>query len=1802
MSGFTGAKSCVCILGTVILTLDSAIPPASYSFTISNMSNPPSGDTVSTFQIKTKSGGYYLEKKTLSLTMAQPAVLTITYIRSISNIVSTNTTHTLVFKLKAPIFSSHRIIISFSDAFTINKYTNISSGIILSTNKIDSTINGNQITLISGIKAYFDEDFACDISIKYIMNPYSEETATVNITVITSEDKLVANTSTSFSFKSSAGNFSSISIVASDSTIYTTTSYQITMNLDQIVKSNSYIVITFPSEISVANQTKQNCSGLTNLLASSKCEITSSKVKITECFTDGFKGLISFSVSSVSNPTTTSPSSVFILEAYTDKNDKILYNNTEKFIATPGSLNSTFIDYDSKITGDTTTYKLEFTTSHKISAGGIISITFPRSTSLNLITCSEPQNLHSLLKCSYSLNNLTITDGFKTDLTSGNKVSIKISGIKNPGTTEPSSSVEIYSRYNGYIIDQATSGLSIVMTTPNIFKVELATNSTVIGGLINIEFKITPFNPMINGGTIKVYFPDTMNMPTNPNCEQGIAVTGVSCVNTSDYIEATLSWPNSSSSLSSLFSFKIKNCKNPGSSMESSSFALYSFDRNYSIDKIESGVTIQANSAGLLNFSISLDDYGISEITKYTFNVTPSNPIPDLGYIEIYFDNSTLLNENLNCPGADLCERINSSAAKVSFSDYKNSTFSFSILYIQNPKFMNESYFINMTSMNSSYLIDSGSKTVNYACHSNCSTCEETADKCVTCLESFPYLYNERCYKNCPSGTTSYSTHTCTDCTDSCLECTGTTSTCTKCESPLVLLSSKCEPECGEGKFNNSGTCTSCINNCEVCPNSTYCLNCSKNYLLYNGDCVSTCPPVTLKTSNTTCEDCKNNCKTCKDDLDFCISCKENYSLYENKCLSECPSGTTSIDGKCETCDRLCLNCSGKINQCTACYESLFLYKKSCYNDCPDGSVTAGDKCEDCGDLCSLCEVVSENCTECVENATLYGNKCFDVCPNGTVDVGDKCQDCNEHCKTCFGSVENCTICEDGFYFYENTCLEVCPDNVSIVVGSFCEPCEPSCATCDSTPSNCTSCNSSSSLYNSTCLSECPEGYISNNSECSLYYCVAGCNYFQMTDSNCDEACNVAECNYDNDECTTTSIPALQKAPLPFTLVGVGSSGIMLGSKLLFPATSLTSSVIAVWGVFETGSWLCVLNEIAATESKGRRLLSDDSKIQLAFILLLVFFVGHLVINTLFGIIYFCVILKNDYTYKFWSSGKKMVKWGVVPLALLVNFKFMRIMDSKLFGCSCLDASYDKKSNLYKPLVWFTYISIIFTILPTLGSLIFVLVVFDSDSMVFALALDSLIITVCQLILNIYDIVILSLMINKMTNQNKQVKSVSISPQGELMNTQQFTIYNTKGEDTERPFELDMTGKVFPEPEDEKESKESKELNSQEKYLNRTETQDHIIFDPVPEIRQERPKQYPPTSARPDMWNISFENFSPVKPKPAPRILDIINEENDLDLSTAQYDEGSTIIANHIPSGRKVLISKTFKDSFNLEDPDKLFIDFDKYVLENVDPENIKVATLRDKTMGTSIKVGRNFNQAQIIDVEENGQWTIGKTVKKEEDFDFAHAFQDPDDPEAVVVWNKVGKVYTIVKKDFKGVPKLDPKSNLPLFNERMVSNYDPRSLQIDQRNVHFGNLICDGEKVRVRRNFIGGKILEVIDKDKYLDKKIRKANIQDEPEVELKAEELDDLEPEIIIPSEPIKKVKKTKKKNKHKNWDNIEAIYLQRLEPSIKLKRPKPEPNNFLNKMIDEAKGQIEMKILEDSPPSTPISHPSNPSPHDS
>jgi hypothetical protein len=222
------------------------------------MVNPPTGAEVKDFKIKTKTGSFYLEQSTLNLTMTQPATLSIINVISSSRIVSTNTTYSFRFSLSAPLISTHQIIIEFSDEFAINSYSTFVSGIILKSS-VKSSVSSNKITMTSGISGYFDENFSCDFRIQNVMNPYSTEPTSINILILTENSEIVSNSTTNYSFSSTFGSFSSVSIQASDSTIYSTTTYTFSMNLDKLVKSSSYLILTFPSEISVSNQAKLQC-------------------------------------------------------------------------------------------------------------------------------------------------------------------------------------------------------------------------------------------------------------------------------------------------------------------------------------------------------------------------------------------------------------------------------------------------------------------------------------------------------------------------------------------------------------------------------------------------------------------------------------------------------------------------------------------------------------------------------------------------------------------------------------------------------------------------------------------------------------------------------------------------------------------------------------------------------------------------------------------------------------------------------------------------------------------------------------------------------------------------------------------------------------------------------------------------------------------------------------------------------------------------------------------------------------------------------------------------------------------------------------------------------------------------------------------------------------------------------------------------------------------------------------------------------------------------------------------------------
>jgi len=59
---------------------------------------------------------------------------------------------------------------------------------------------------------------------------------------------------------------------------------------------------------------------------------------------------------------------------------------------------------------------------------------------------------------------------------------------------------------------------------------------------------------------------------------------------------------------------------------------------------------------------------------------------------------------------------------------------------------------------------------------------------------------------------------------------------------------------------------------------------------------------------------------------------------------------------------------------------------------------------------------------------------------------------------------------------------------------------------------------------------------------------------------------------------------------------------------------------------------------------------------------------------------------------------------------------------------------------MYKPLLGFTLLSIIFTSLPVIGAMIYIITEFSTGNIVWIMALDSLIVTTLVLLLSIFNI------------------------------------------------------------------------------------------------------------------------------------------------------------------------------------------------------------------------------------------------------------------------------------------------------------------------------------------------------------------------------------------------------------------------------------------------------------------------------
>ena len=315
-----------------------------------------------------------------------------------------------------------------------------------------------------------------------------------------------------------------------------------------------------------------------------------------------------------------------------------------------------------------------------------------------------------------------------------------------------------------------------------------------------------------------------------------------------------------------------------------------------------------------------------------------------------------------------------------------------------------------------------------------CITCDPN-NKCNKCQEG-TFLYKNDCLDKCPEYTFARKipkskSSECIDCDRKCKTCDE--NGCKDCIRGFNLIKEnhECSNKCPIGSTSVNGVCTPCENkNCLQCEpeapsKCSYCLN---KMLLYNKECVNSCPdgyyPRVVDGKKWICEPCDGKCLICKE-KGTCLKCLTNFSLHQGECVDSCPEGMISYKGKCISCtDEHCSKCTQQLNVCVECKNNFYLYRGKCLPSCPKGYWINGKLCKECNEGCSDCKGPGD-CTDCKTGYFLFNGRCGTYCKDGLWPNCDKrtCDTCNSGCKSCVDNSNVC-LCADGFFYFDGKCLK----------------------------------------------------------------------------------------------------------------------------------------------------------------------------------------------------------------------------------------------------------------------------------------------------------------------------------------------------------------------------------------------------------------------------------------------------------------------------------------------------------------------------------------------------------------------------------------------------------------------------------------------------------------------------------------------------------------------------------------------------------------------------------------------------------
>jgi len=184
------------------------------------------------------------------------------------------------------------------------------------------------------------------------------------------------------------------------------------------------------------------------------------------------------------------------------------------------------------------------------------------------------------------------------------------------------------------------------------------------------------------------------------------------------------------------------------------------------------------------------------------------------------------------------------------------------------------------------------------------------------------------------------------------------------------------------------------------------------------------------------------------------LTCDTNYLLYEGECLSSCPDKTYSDGSACQSNQYLnssqthpsagcsasnCKECDS--TKCLACETSFFLYEGGCVDPCPDKAYADGSACygepysldsifthfQDCPTNCKTCD--STKCLTCDTSYLLYKGSCVDSCPARFYSdltscigkhyfrvffvINPSALACSDNCAEC--DTDGCEVCDDDY-------------------------------------------------------------------------------------------------------------------------------------------------------------------------------------------------------------------------------------------------------------------------------------------------------------------------------------------------------------------------------------------------------------------------------------------------------------------------------------------------------------------------------------------------------------------------------------------------------------------------------------------------------------------------------------------------------------------------------------------------------------------------------------------------------------------